>query len=195
MRYYYALILIVVSAMTACGGNRVAKAVRTASRPTVVDMFKAAYPYTDDEVIKKAYDFIVNGQSSNTYDGHVMDSKKVDTANGYLRYYTGGDPGSTVECCCWRCNDGKHYLLAINVMGESPDISPTRDMLFFKYDTGAKTVQKVSAPYNVKNNGKEWSFQLPQRGKNIKVIYLNEEYAEASSFWLKWNGNSFVRSK
>lgn len=170
----------------------------SSDNPTVLDIFKALYPFTFDEKISDAYRFIVNGTSSNDFNDTEIDKKIVDLANGYMYYSTSGvspfddsfEWPSALECRCWKCDDG-NVLFAMNRMREPVDLWLS-EVEFYRYDVKNKMVTTIDAPFSLRIEEDDyWHFALPQKGNDIEVICYDDNLAKKSSVLLRWNGNEF----
>ena len=161
--------------------------------PNILDFFKAVRPYEKESMVEAAYLFIVEGKPSNVEGKHVFDTKKVDYANGYIYYFTAGAPGSSLECCYWNCADKQHKIFAINLLGESPWLQPTYYLAFYRYTNETKQMVKIDPPFTLKKpEGREWNYKLPEKGKDIMVNILADDYeVPERTITLKWNGDGF----
>ena len=163
--------------------------VKLNAKPSVKDLFKAALSFLFNPTIKAAATFILDGKQP---DPELTATKVVDLPSGYLSFQSGGAPSSGIEACIWRCNDS-NTLLAINVLGESPDLQPTTALYLFRYypDGGLMRLDGESEKIFHYNSRVPQSVSLPRKGKDIKIINLNEAYEAESTEILKWTGNGF----
>lgn len=159
-------------------------------KPSVTELFKAVLPFVDNDVIKDAATLIINGMQPGPEGGAT---KTIDLKSGYLSYLGGGAPASGVESCIWRCDDGT-TLLAINVLGESPDIRYTRWFKLIRYYPDIKSVkllERESERIFINNSRHPMHISLPHKGKNIEIIELNAAYEASSTKTIPWTGNGF----
>lgn len=159
-------------------------------KPSVTELFKAVLPFVDNDVIKDAATLIINGMQPGPEGGAT---KIVDLQSGYLSYLGGGAPASGMESCIWRCDDGT-TLLAINVLGESPDIRYTRWFKLIRYYPDIKSVkllERESERIFINNSRHPMHISLPHKGKNIELIELNAAYEASSTKTIPWTGNGF----
>lgn len=159
-------------------------------KPSVTELFKAVLPFVDNDVIKDAATLIINGMQPGPEGGAT---KTIDLKSGYLSYLEGGAPASGVESCIWRCDDGT-TLLAINVLGESPDIRYTRWFKLIRYYPDIKSVkllERESERIFINNSRHPMHISLPHKGKNIEIIELNAAYEASSTKTIPWTGNGF----
>lgn len=161
-------------------------------KPSVTELFKAVLPFVDNDVIKDAATLIINGKQPGPEGGAT---KTIDLKSGYLSYLGGGAPASGMESCIWRCDDGT-TLLAINVLGESPDIQHTRWFKLIRYYPDIKSVkllERESERIFINNSRHPMHISLPHKGKNIELIELNVAYEATSTETIPWTGNGFER--
>ncbi|MCR4920821.1 MAG: RsiV family protein [Bacteroidaceae bacterium] len=136
------------------------------------------------------------------YAGHFT----VDESHGYISYdhekehvASGAHTGFT-EFCCWRCDDGRHFVVATNtstfVDGVVVDNQFT-GITFYLYDTKTSHMVIVSA----ESLGVGWpdvnaiiSYSLPVEGKDIKAVANDPEKGECH-FMYEWNGEGFEEVK
>ncbi len=159
-------------------------------KPSVTELFKAVLPFVDNDVIKDAATLIINGMQPGPEGGAT---KTIDLKSGYLSYLGGGAPASGMESCIWRCDDGT-TLLAINVLGESPDIRYTRWFKLIRYYPDIKSVkllERESERIFINNSRHPMHISLPHKGKNIEIIELNAAYEATSTETIPWTGNGF----
>lgn len=159
-------------------------------KPSVTELFKAVLPFVDNDVIKDAATLIINGMQPGPEGGAT---KTIDLKSGYLSYLGGGAPASGMESCIWRCDDGT-TLLAINVLGESPDIRYTRWFKLIRYYPDIKSVkllERESERIFINNSRHPMHISLPHKGKNIEIIELNVAYEASSTETIPWTGNGF----
>lgn len=159
-------------------------------KPSVTELFKAVLPFVDNDVIKDAATLIINGMQPGPEGGAT---KTIDLKSGYLSYLGGGAPASGMESCIWRCDDGT-TLLAINVLGESPDIRYTRWFKLIRYYPDIKSVkllERESERIFINNSRHPMHISLPHKGKNIEIIELNAAYEASSTKTIPWTGNGF----
>lgn len=159
-------------------------------KPSVTELFKAVLPFVDNDVIKDAATLFINGMQPGPEGGAT---KTIDLKSGYLSYLGGGAPASGVESCIWRCDDGT-TLLAINVLGESPDIRYTRWFKLIRYYPDIKSVkllERESERIFINNSRHPMHISLPHKGKNIEIIELNAAYEASSTKTIPWTGNGF----
>lgn len=159
-------------------------------KPSVTELFKAVLPFVDNDVLKDAATLIIDGKQPDPEGGAT---KTIDRASGYLSYIGGGAPPSGMEACIWRCKDGT-TLLAINVLGESPDIPATRWLKLIRYYPDIKSVkllERESERILMKDTHHPVHITLPRKGKNIELIRLNESYEAISTKTIPWTGNGF----
>lgn len=164
--------------------------VNLGDKPSVTEFFKAVLPFVDNDVIKDAANLIIDGKQPSPEGGAT---KIVDLQSGYLSYLGGGAPASGMEACIWRCNDGT-TLLAINVLGESPDIQYTRWFKLIRYYPDIKSVKLIereSERIFINNSRHPMHISLPHKGKNIELIELNVAYEATSTETIHWTGNGF----
>ena len=159
-------------------------------KPSVTELFKAVLPFVDNDVIKDAATLIINGKQPGPEGGAT---KTIDLKSGYLSYLGGDAPASGMESCIWRCDDGT-TLLAINVLGESPDIRYTRWFKLIRYYPDIKSVkllERESERIFINNSRHPMHISLPHKGKNIELIELNVAYEATSTETIPWTGNGF----
>lgn len=159
-------------------------------KPSVTELFKAVLPFVDNDVIKDAATLIINGMQPGPEGGAT---KTIDLKSGYLSYLGGGAPASGMVSCIWRCDDGT-TLLAINVLGESPDIRYTRWFKLIRYYPDIKSVkllERESERIFINNSRHPMHISLPHKGKNIEIIELNAAYEASSTKTIPWTGNGF----
>lgn len=164
--------------------------VNLGDKPSVTELFKAVLPFVDNDVIKDAATLIINGRQPGPEGGAT---KTIDLKSGYLSYLGGGAPASGMESCIWRCDDGT-TLLAINVLGESPDIQYTRWFKLIRYYPDIKSVkllERESERIFINNSRHPMHISLPHKGKNIELIELNVAYEATSTKTILWTGNGF----
>jgi len=139
----------------------------------------------------------------------------VDEKNGYLRYtfdaklcddFEDLDAQTIVEMCYWNCADGKHKLIAENVISMMDGkyvIGQYSGTMFFLYDNATRKmwavddeligayVEPVIDEANCQT-GKEMTvsgetvavYSLPQQGKDINVVvYRGNKKTEARIVW------------
>lgn len=164
--------------------------VHLGDKPSVTELFKAVLPFVDNDVIKDAATLIIDGKQPGPEGGAT---KTIDLKSGYLSYLGGGAPASGMESCIWRCDDGT-TLLAINVLGESPDIQYTRWFKLIRYYPDIKSVkllERESERIFINNSRHPMHISLPHKGKNIELIELNVAYEATSTETIPWTGNGF----
>ena len=164
--------------------------VNLGDKPSVVELFKAALPFVDNDVIRDASTLIIDGKQP---DPEAEATKTVDLRAGYLSYLGGGAPPSGMETCIWRCYDGTS-LLAINVLGESPDLQPTTWFRLIRYYPDVKSVKLLERESELifnPDSRHRVHITLPRKGKNIERIRLNASFEAISTEILPWNGNGF----
>lgn len=164
--------------------------VNLGDKPSVTELFKAVLPFVDNDVLKDAATLIIDGKQPDPEGGAT---KTIDLRSGYLSYIGGGTPASGMEACIWRCKDGT-TLLAINMLGESPDIPATRWLKLIRYYPDIKSVkllERESERILMKDTYRPVHITLPRKGKNIELIRLNESYEAISTKTIPWTGNGF----
>lgn len=163
--------------------------VKLGAKPSVRDLFKASLSYLFNPTVKDAASLILDGKQP---DPEFTATKVVDLPSGYLSFQNGGAPSSGMEACIWRCNDGS-TLLAINVLGESPDVQPTTALYLFRYyaDGWLRRLDGESEKIFHVNSRIPQAVSFPRKGKDIKVTQLNAAYEADTTETLKWTGNGF----
>lgn len=163
--------------------------VKLGAKPSVRDLFKASLSYLFNPIVKAAATFILDGKQP---DPELTATKVVDLPSGFLSFQSGGAPGSGMEACIWRCNDGS-TMLAINVLGESPDVQPTTALYLFRYYSDGRLMRLDGESEKIfhYNTRIPQSVSLPRKGKDIKVTQLNDAYEAETTETLKWAGNGF----
>lgn len=160
-------------------------------KPSVLEMFKSAVPFIYDRTIKDAATLIINGKQPT---GELTATKAIDIAAGYLAFNNGGAPSSGLEACIWRCQDGT-TLLAINVMGESPEVQPTHLFRFFRYYPDHHAIMRLdgySENIFLFTPRFAQSVELPRKGTDIKLHRLNEASEIEQTETIRWDGNNFI---
>ena len=145
----------------------------------------------------------------------------VDDKNGYLRYtfdakqcddFEDMDAQTIVEMCYWNCADGKHKLIAENVISMMDGkymIGQYSGTMFYIYDNATRQIWSVDDEWlgayvkpvideaNCQTTVKEMTvpdetiavYSLPQQGKDINVVvYQGNKKTEAR---LVWDGMRF----
>ena len=132
----------------------------------------------------------------------------VDQRNGYIRFdssYTDefGTYSSTAEYCFWNCSDGRHKLVAENMLsfkdGE-PFESQMSGLSLYMYDSGTKKMVPVYAydlgldlddvmPLDT-NITVRW---LPRTGKTIQYIFYAPSGDAMAAF--TWDGRKFKKAE
>ena len=144
----------------------------------------------------------------------------VDEKNGYLRYtfdaklcddFEDLDSKTYVEFCYWNCADGKHKLIAENVVSMMDGkyiIGQYSGIMFFLYDNATRRVwaadgEALGAYVEsvIDESNREtgevmtlWDetvsvYNLPQQGKDIDVVVYNGNKKSATR--LVWDGMRF----
>lgn len=162
-------------------------------RPSVIQLFSAVLPLVDNDVVKDAAKLIIEGRQPYPEGGAT---KTVDLKSGYISYQGGGAPPSGMEACIWRCTD-RTTLLAINVLGESPDVQPTIWFGLFRYYPDKKSLrllERQSSIILMPDANHPVHITLPRKGKDLEYINLNENFEAVSTQVLPWKGTGFLPS-
>ena len=131
------------------------------------------------------------------------DTFTLDAKNGFAVYeykYTeeACEFLTRIEMCIWNEADGKHKLFAYNHMfyRDGLDYPGQYDGLtFMRYDNATRSMKYhsdkgVEAVYEEKSPSVECSFALPRSGKDIIVVFWDENGKKTEKI-LKWNGHGF----
>ena len=164
--------------------------VNLGDRPSVFELFKAALSFVDNDVIRDAATLIIDGKQP---DPETDATKTIDLKSGYLSYLGGGAPPSGMEACIWRC-DNCTTLLAINVLGESPDVQPTTWFKLIRYYPDIKSVRLLERESNEifpENLRHPVHITIPRKGKNIERSELNAMYEATKTEAIPFTGNGF----
>lgn len=148
--------------------------------PSIEDFITALLAEPEDELngmLSDAWQRYLTGQPAEK--GGTM---LVDKKNGFMSYTVDYDemyPEDAfgmllrVEMCYWNCADGKHKLVAQNVVSThngKPALGQYDGMMFYLYDIKA---HKLSPVYSIiedyEGDYEIITYELPQKGKNIKV--------------------------
>lgn len=165
--------------------------VKIIKSPTVVDLFKAARPYTFDIKLEKFDEAISSKEATiDIKNGYMSMSLTSGGAESPLIEQTSG----SVEARMWSAPDKSLYVLAINILGEAKHIMPTEDLLFFEYKPAAGTLaQKEMLPARFadwRNRKPQTSFKLPMEGTDIILGHV-EDFSGDAAEYIKWNGKGF----
>lgn len=128
----------------------------------------------------------------------------VDTNNGYIRYESkpyGQGPHAMekyFEFCYWNCADGKHKLVAENLVyfcDGTPCESQFSGITFYMYDNATRKMETVYAGnlgINIEPPSGTYATarRLPRTGKTIELDYLFP--AGKITKKLTWNGSKFI---
>ena len=98
-----------------------------------------------------------------------------------------------METCIWRCYDGT-TLLAINVLGESPDVQPTTWFKLIRYYPDIKSVRLLERESGIifpDRSRHPVHIVLPRKGKNIECSELNAMYEAIKTVTIPFAGNGF----
>ena len=145
----------------------------------------------------------------------------IDDKNGYLRYtfdtklcddFEDLDSQTIIEMCYWNCADGKHKLIAENVVSMDEGkylIGQYSGTMFYIYDNATRQLWSVDDEWlgayvepvidesNCQTTGEDMTvfdetvavYSLPQQGKDINVvIYRGNKKIETR---LVWDGMRF----
>lgn len=175
------------------------------SSPSIVDFVTALLAEPEDELsgmLSEAWQLYLTNQPARP--GGTM---QVDKKNGYVCYTLDYDvaypedmsgDALKVEMCYWNCADGKHKLVAQNVVSTRNGelfIGQYDGISFYLYD---KQTHKLSFVYDIIEYYEEdysaITYELPQSGKDIMVkIYLPS--GEEIQKRLAWDGYRFHFAK
>ena len=129
---------------------------------------------------------------------------KLDSKNGFAVYeYKYSEDTceylTRIEMCLWNEADGKHKLFAYSYMFyRNGQYYPGQydGLTFMRYNNATKSMKHhsnagVEAVYKAKPHSVECSFDLPRSGKDIIVIFWDEN-GKKTEKTLKWNGSGFT---
>ena len=124
----------------------------------------------------------------------------VDTPNGYVRYEEKFPDNESlyIEFCYWNCADGKHKLIAenvVNLINGKPFEGQYTGLSFYMYDNDRRKMQVAYASDLGINYDPPAGFsaslrKLPRTGKTIVYEYFLPAGKITKRF--TWNGKKFV---
>ena len=175
------------------------------AKPTISD-FVSSYlsiaALDDDECVNEA-DNAFNQAWIKHLKGQKLDKGEtltIDNKNGYVCYESRYEQHMLrIEMCYWNEADGKHKLVAHNVLSFRNGVYETGQfdgIFFYRYNNATKKMSMYSVPnfdaiHNYMGEGTCVFFGLPRTGKNITVNYMNYETKKVQSKIFKWTGSRF----
>ncbi len=124
----------------------------------------------------------------------------IDKNNGYVCFESRHEEHRLkIEMCYWNESDGKHKLVAYNVLSfRDGNYEPGQydGIVFYRYNNATKKMTMCSVPgfnrvYDVED-GATIYFDLPRTGKDITVNYMNYNTKKVKPKTLKWTGRKFT---
>ena len=161
--------------------------------PGIVTLVKAFnrvwHTYVVDGILKCAADPKFTEVEDEEYGGGTI----VDRTNGYLCEDAGGSDGDNMEACVWKRDNG-HRLFAITVSSNcDPDFSV---ICFYDYDPATQTLTPEKSPVDtfMPQEGRDYWFSLPRRGKDFIIREYLHDTSEIADNVFKWDGMKHVFS-
>lgn len=177
------------------------------AQPTISDFVSALVSATDNDeedcCVDEAFNFFADAWNNYHSDFPPQEGETltIDEKNGYVRLeysvtYETLEHVLIIEMCYWNEADGKHKLIAKNVVSLTNgkfDAGQFDGITFYRYDNAKKTMtlcddhRGLEAAYDVEDV--MHTFALPRTGKDITVTYWHDSGQKERT--LKWNGHRF----